>query len=58
MVLDAAGKMAEFTWMDLPAHNGNIELDEFIVMLNHVHGIIGNCTAIQNIFRKTHKPNE
>jgi REP element-mobilizing transposase RayT len=40
MVFNEAGKMVEFTWLDLPEHNNNIELDEFIVMPNHVHGII------------------
>jgi REP element-mobilizing transposase RayT len=40
MVLNEAGKIVEFTWKDLTQHNANIELDEFIVMPNHVHGII------------------
>jgi len=35
-----AGKMVEYSWFDLPNHNSNIELGEFIVMPNHVHGII------------------
>jgi len=30
MVLNDAGKMVEFTWLDLPQHNENIELDEYI----------------------------
>jgi putative transposase len=28
------------TWNDLPNHIANIALDEFIIMPNHVHGII------------------
>jgi len=40
MVLNDAGRIVEFTWLDLVQHNHNIELDEFIVMPNHVHGII------------------
>jgi len=28
------------TWLDLPNHISNIKLDEFIVMPNHIHGII------------------
>ena len=28
------------TWDDLPAHYNGIDLDAFIVMPNHVHGII------------------
>lgn len=27
-------------WNDLPDHYPNVELDEFVVMPNHVHGII------------------
>lgn len=40
MVLSDMGKIAEFTWMDLSRHNTNIKLDKFIVMPNHLHGII------------------
>jgi REP element-mobilizing transposase RayT/thiol-disulfide isomerase/thioredoxin len=40
MVLNEYGKIAEITWLDLINHNHNIELDEFIVMPNHIHGII------------------
>ena len=30
----------KFTWFDLPNHNPNIQLDAFVVMPNHIHGII------------------
>ena len=40
MILNAMGEKVQFTWLDLPRHNKNIELDEFIVMPNHLHGII------------------
>ena len=40
MVLNAFGELVEFTWYDLPNHNTNVILDQFIVMPNHVHGII------------------
>jgi putative transposase len=40
MRLNEAGRMAEWTWFDLPNHIDNIELDAFVVMPNHVHGII------------------
>ncbi|MBF0388097.1 MAG: transposase [Candidatus Omnitrophica bacterium] len=40
MTLNDFGKAVEWTWTDLPRHNVNIELDEFIIMPNHVHGII------------------
>jgi poly(A) polymerase Pap1 len=34
MVLNAFGKLAEFTWYDLPNHNTNVDLDQFVVMPN------------------------
>jgi putative transposase len=37
--LNDTGKIVKFTWLDLPQHNPNIELDEFIIMPNHMHGI-------------------
>lgn len=40
MVLNEMGNRVVFTWKDLPNHNPYIVLDEFIVMPNHVHGII------------------
>lgn len=40
MVLDAFGELVEYTWYDLPNHNTNVDLDQFILMPNHVHGII------------------
>ncbi|MFA5374195.1 MAG: transposase [Dehalococcoidia bacterium] len=44
MILNEAGMMAEKHWRDIPAHFPHIELDEFVVMPNHVHGIIViNC---------------
>ena len=40
MQMNDAGQMVEFTWADLPNHNPHIVLDEFVVMPDHVHGII------------------
>lgn len=40
MKMNDAGRMVEFTWHDLPNHNNHIVLDEFVVMPDHVHGII------------------
>ena len=40
MQMNDAGQMVEFTWFDLPNHNPPIVLDEFVVMPDHVHGII------------------
>ena len=34
------GEVAHQTWIGIPNHHQNATLDEFIVMPNHVHGII------------------
>jgi putative transposase len=38
--LNEFGLLVTQTWHSLPAHYGDIDLDAFIVMPNHVHGII------------------
>jgi putative transposase len=40
MRLTRAGETVMTCWQDLPNHYGNIELDEFVIMPNHLHGII------------------
>jgi len=40
MKLNENGKIAERIWREIPGHFVNIELDEFVVMPNHIHGII------------------
>ncbi|MCX5859329.1 MAG: transposase [Proteobacteria bacterium] len=34
------GKIAKNCWEEIPKHFPNVELDEFVIMPNHVHGII------------------
>ena len=38
--LSKIGKIAKQNWEHIPNHFPNVELDEFIVMPNHLHGII------------------
>jgi len=40
MRLNDAGEIVAWTWHDLPNHISNVQLDAFVVMPNHVHGII------------------
>ncbi|RLC36231.1 hypothetical protein DRH27_05530, partial [Candidatus Falkowbacteria bacterium] len=40
MILNEIGKMAEKYWLEIPVHFNNVLLDEFIVMPNHLHGIL------------------
>jgi len=40
MILNDAGKIAKKCWLDIPDHFKNVILHDFIIMPNHVHGII------------------
>jgi putative transposase len=40
IIINEWGKMAEQFWKAIPAHFPNTELDEFVIMPNHVHGIV------------------
>jgi len=40
MVLSEIGKMAEKYWHEIPEHFPFVKLDAFVVMPNHIHGII------------------
>lgn len=38
--LSVEGQIVQATWNTLPQHYSHIEVDEFIIMPNHVHGIV------------------
>lgn len=40
VLLNAHGKFAETCWKEIPLHFSNACIDEFIIMPNHIHGII------------------
>lgn len=40
MTLSDIGKMAENFWNEMPQHYPHVDPDEFIVMPDHIHGII------------------
>ncbi len=40
MMLNDAGQMVEQCWYDIPLHFPHAGLDEFVVMPNHIHGIV------------------
>lgn len=46
MQLNQLGSVVLACWQDLPKHYQNLELDAFVVMPNHVHGIL---TILDNI---------
>lgn len=40
MNLNKYGEIADKRWLDIPEHFKNVDLDEYVIMPNHVHGII------------------
>ena len=40
MFLNDYGKIVQTVWDKLPQHYDNIQLDKFVIMPNHIHGII------------------
>jgi REP element-mobilizing transposase RayT len=40
MNLSTVGAYAAACWQEIPSHHPDVTLDEFIVMPNHVHGIV------------------
>jgi REP element-mobilizing transposase RayT len=40
MLLNDLGKMAEHCWLAIPTHFPNVSLGEFVIMPNHIHGIV------------------
>jgi len=48
MILNEYGKIVQMVWDELPQHYKNVELGEFVVMPNHIHGIIiiTDCTGL------------
>lgn len=45
--LSRIGEIARQFWLEIPDHFDNIELDEFIIMPNHLHGIL-NIVSVGN----------
>jgi REP element-mobilizing transposase RayT len=41
MTLNEYGLLVETCWRAIPEHFAHIELDDFVVMPDHVHGIVG-----------------
>ena len=40
MVLNDLGKIAEAAWVKTPMVYKNVDIDEFVIMPNHMHGIV------------------
>jgi len=54
MILSDIGIIAKDLWIAIPDHYPNIELDEFVIMPDHMHGIIIiNANSDSNIIVET-----
>jgi REP element-mobilizing transposase RayT len=40
MILNDTGNIAQQCWLDIPQHFPHVELHEYVVMPNHIHGIV------------------
>src|SRR3990172_7834035 len=40
MVLNDPGKILESVWSELPDHYPGVDVDAFVIMPNHIHGIV------------------
>jgi REP element-mobilizing transposase RayT len=40
VILNVVGRIALDCWRDIPTHFAHVELDPFVIMPNHVHGIL------------------
>jgi len=51
MQLNDAGKIANQCWLEIPNHFPNVVLHDYIIMPNHIHGIIElkNKVGVENI---------
>ncbi len=48
MFLNELGEIVKQCWLEIPVHFPNVKLEEFVVMPNHVHGIIIITESIKN----------
>lgn len=40
MIVNNMGELVQKCWSDIPVHFPNVDLDEYIIMPNHFHGIL------------------
>jgi REP element-mobilizing transposase RayT len=48
MILNDAGKIANQCWLNIPMHFPDVILHEFIIMPDHIHGIIELTVGAKN----------
>jgi REP element-mobilizing transposase RayT len=55
MVLNDAGQMVQSRWDELPNHYSDVEIDAFVIMPYHIHGIIVITNGVMP-YEKTYPP--
>jgi putative transposase len=40
MTLNEFGKIADLCWLQIPNHFAEVQIEKYIIMPNHIHGII------------------
>ncbi len=58
MELSEAGKIVERLWNQLPKKFLNIELDQFVVMPNHIHGIVVSIKSKRSVLAGMKRAND
>jgi putative transposase len=43
MIFNRYGEIANKYWQEIPNHHNDVEIDEFVIMPNHIHGIVVIC---------------
>lgn len=60
MTLNVLGMVVQRYWQEIPKHYQNVELDAFVIMPNHMHGIIvineGDVTKNNNVGAINNRP--
>ena len=58
MILNEVGNIVDKYFQEIPDHFPNVELDEYIIMPNHIHGIIiNNTVGDENLHPLQHNTN-
>lgn len=56
MEFSEIGRIAEQFWLEIPVRFGHVNLDEFVIMPNHIHGIINIDYSRGHAPRQRHAP--
>jgi REP element-mobilizing transposase RayT len=57
MILNESGLIADKNWNNIPKYHPNVMIDQYVIMPNHLHGIImiGNFARANDLVRAIHE---